>query len=124
MNLSNILRQPSPGVLSFWCPGCGQPHEIQHGAGPGPRWGWNGDAERPTFTPSVLVRSGHYVPGHERGPCWCSYYEEHPDEDRDFACGICHTFVTDGQIQYLSDCTHGLAGQTVPLPAFPEGWGC
>jgi hypothetical protein len=28
---------------------------------------------------------------------------------------LCHTFVTDGQIQYLGDCTHALAGQTVDL---------
>jgi hypothetical protein len=28
----------------------------------------------------------------------------------------CHSFVVDGQIQFLGDCTHKLAGQTVPLP--------
>ena len=27
-----------------------------------------------------------------------------------------HSYVTDGRIQYLSDCTHPLAGQTVDLP--------
>ncbi|WP_454763394.1 DUF6527 family protein [Cupriavidus campinensis] len=122
--LSKILRQPAPGRLYFWCPGCKDAHQIQHGEGPGPRWGWNGDAERPTFTPSVLVRSGHYVPGHEAGGCWCAYYAEHPEEERDFECGVCHSFVTDGQIQFLGDCTHALAGQTVPLAEFPEGWGC
>ena len=25
-------------------------------------------------------------------------------------------FVTDGNIQFLADCTHALAGQTVPMP--------
>ena len=29
---------------------------------------------------------------------------------------ICHSFVTDGRIQFLGDCTHKLAGQTVDLP--------
>ena len=28
----------------------------------------------------------------------------------------CHSFVTDGRIQFLADCTHPLAGQTVDLP--------
>lgn len=27
----------------------------------------------------------------------------------------CHLFITDGKIQYLSDCTHELAGTTVEL---------
>jgi hypothetical protein len=31
---------------------------------------------------------------------------------------ICHSFVTDGRIQFLNDCTHSLAGQTVDLPDF------
>ncbi|MCZ4340562.1 hypothetical protein O4H52_03015 [Sphingomonadaceae bacterium G21617-S1] len=32
---------------------------------------------------------------------------------------VCHSFVRNGQIEFLSDCTHALAGQTVPLPPFP-----
>ena len=28
----------------------------------------------------------------------------------------CHSFIKDGQIQFLGDCTHSLAGQTVALP--------
>lgn len=123
-HLSQVLRETAPGTLSFWCPGCKDTHSIRHGEGAGPRWGWNGNTERPTFTPSVLVRSGHYVPGHENGSCWCTYYQENPDEPRDFACGICHTFITDGHIQFLSDCTHELAGQTVPMVGFPEGRAC
>lgn len=27
-------------------------------------------------------------------------------------------FIRDGQIQFLGDCTHALAGKTVPLPEF------
>ncbi|WP_259106184.1 hypothetical protein [Pseudomonas sp. JUb42] len=29
---------------------------------------------------------------------------------------ICHSFVTDGRIQYLGDCTHGLDGQAAEVP--------
>ncbi|WP_061958103.1 DUF6527 family protein [Cupriavidus pauculus] len=123
-HLSKVLRETAPGHLTFWCPGCKDSHSIRYGEGAGPRWSWNGNAERPTFTPSVLVRSGHYVPGHENGSCWCTYYAENPDEPHDFACGICHTFVTEGNIQFLGDCTHELAGKTVPMVEFPEANSC
>ena len=29
---------------------------------------------------------------------------------------VCHSFITDGRIQFLGDCTHELKGQTVELP--------
>ena len=29
---------------------------------------------------------------------------------------VCHSFVTDGRIQFLADSNHALAGQTVDLP--------
>lgn len=31
---------------------------------------------------------------------------------------VCHSFVRDGKIEFLSDCTHRLAGQTVEM----EDW--
>ncbi|PLP96981.1 DUF6527 family protein [Cupriavidus pauculus] len=93
--LSKVLATAEPGSLWFECPGCGMAHRIMHGAGEGPRWGWNGDVERPTFTPSVLAR----------------YPWGNPQVER-----VCHSFVTDGQIQFLNDCTHSLAGQTVAIP--------
>ena len=57
----------------------------------GAKWTWNGDKVKPTFSPSIVVQ------GTKR----------------------CHSFVTDGLIQFLSDCSHELAGKTVPLPADP-----
>lgn len=115
--ISKVLRQAEGGRLSFWCPGCNCVHQIAVGEGQGPRWGYNGNPEKPTFAPSVLVRSGHYAGHHKPGDCcWCTYNAEHPEEDDPaFKCGICHTFVTDGRIQFLSDCTHHLAGQTVDM---------
>lgn len=96
--LSNKLRSTTGNGLMFWCPGCDGGHRIAHGEGSGPRWTWNGDVERPTFTPSVRVRY------------------DGPDAGRDGAPPtVCHSFVTDGRIQFLSDCTHALAGQTVDL---------
>ena len=102
------------GVLvSFHCPGCDERHMVRVSDEKRPCWGWNGSLEAPTFTPSVLVRSGHYVSG-DPEHCYC---QPRPDgEDWGFKCTVCHSFVTDGQIQFLSDCTHAFAGQTVPLP--------
>lgn len=51
-------------------------------------WSWNGDTERPTLKPSIRSRDGHHT---------------------------CHTWVNDGKAQFLADCTHDLAGQTLDL---------
>jgi len=108
-----VMQGDFLGGLSFICPGCGDTHYVPVGSGGGPRWGWNDRLDLPTFTPSVLVRSGHFVPGHDDGTCWCNW----PDkaEFPDLKCYVCHSFVTDGRIEFLNDCTHGLAGQTVDL---------
>ena len=107
--LSAKLRQASDGMLLFWCPGCDGAHGVHVGEGPGPRWGYNGDAERPTFTPSILVR-----------------WPAHPNASEEFKEWrkerICHSFVTLGRIQFLADCTHHLAGQTVDIPDFDSDY--
>lgn len=84
----------------FWCPGCKSSHAINSHPN-GPKWEWNGDIARPTFKPSILVT--------------LRWSEVEPGEKDE----ICHSFVTAGQIQFLGDCTHELAGQTVPLPKWP-----
>lgn len=90
----------------YWCPGCGYAHVIHHGPGEGPRWNWDGNADAPTFSPSVLVKTGRAVDP--------SFVPEEGDPPE-----ICHSFVRGGKIEFLSDCCHSLAGQTVPLP---ERW--
>jgi hypothetical protein len=114
--LSRKLRSAEGSVLVFWCPGCDEPHGVTIREG---SWTWNGDAERPTFSPSVLVRSGHFIPDHA-GSCWCTYNAEHPDAPAPFVCRTCHSFVVDGRIQFLGDCTHTLVAQTVDLPDWTE----
>ena len=126
--LSPVLRAAEGNTLIYRCPGCGESHVIQYGDGPGPRWGWDGNESAPTFTPSILVTSGHYAKHHKPGdPCWCSFNAVHeadgtlkPGEPR-FECGICHCFIKAGRIEFLSDCTHKLAGQTVDMVPFEDG---
>lgn len=76
----------------FECPGCGHAHMFITKAPQEPVWGFNGNLEKPTFTPSLLNR--------------------HSGGEKDY---VCHLFVTDGKIQFLGDCTHPLKGQTVDM---------
>ena len=85
----------------FYCPGCRCLHSfdvaLDHKQTP-KFFGWNGDCVRPTFTPWLL----------------------YPDLQQELEGGgskrgRCHLFVRDGNIQFLDDCTHELAGKTVPL---------
>ncbi len=52
--------------------------------------------DKPTFTPSLLVR---YL-----------------DSDGVTERSRCHSHITNGRIAYCNDCTHALAGQIVDLP--------
>lgn len=71
----------------FYCQGCKSGHAFDK------RWTFNGDLEKPTFHPSLLVNQKSIVPN-----------------------GVqCHSFVRNGRIQYLNDCDHDLKGTTVDL---------
>jgi len=88
--------------LRYYCQGCQSSHMIKIGQGAGPRWGWNGSMEAPTFSPSVMV----------------TY--DGPDAGVDGAPpAVCHTFIKDGRVQFLGDCTHQFAGTTQALPDIP-----
>lgn len=120
MGHRGVLRTFDASHVAFWCPGCEEFHTIRVRPSPSPSWEWNGDYDKPTFAPSVLIRRGHYVPGQEGKDCWCSY-EKRVGEPPSFSCGVCHSFVREGRIEFLGDCTHWLAGKTVPLAAHDLG---
>ncbi len=111
------LRILEDGEIAFFCPGCKEYHSVHiRQSNEHPSWTFNGDYDKPTFNPSILVRSGHYVPGSGLDDCWCNFKERFPDEgEPPFHCCQCHSFVRDGKIQFLSDCSHELAGQTVDM---------
>ena len=114
-----MAKDDAGGVFArFWCPGCEKSHLVRvQGEG---SWGFNGSVHAPTFTPSVLVTSGHYIPGHFDNECWCKYNAARPGQEKPFECTACHSFVTDGRIQFCPDSTHAMAGQTVDLPDWPD----
>jgi hypothetical protein len=74
----------------YWCLGCGYEHAFNPEVHK-----FNGSIEKPTVSPSLL----HSNPQ--------KYH-------------TCHSFISDGKIQYLSDCWHQLAGQTIELPDIDE----
>ena len=96
-------------AITIWCPGCERTDDDGHKRGglhmlpvtgdgsKRPTWEWNGDLDRVTLSPSILTRHG--------------------GQDSDL---VCHSFLRDGQWQFLSDCTHALANQTVPMVPLPD----
>ena len=117
--LGSKLLRLEDGVVMFHCPGCRTGHMVTTKRDPdlptGPCWGWNGSGNAPTFTPSILVR-GTQVEKDENGK-WTGEWVRGADGKP--LATVCHSFVSDGRIQFLGDCTHAMAGQTVDLPAFP-----
>lgn len=95
------------GELGFFCPGCKCMHFINDelteipGLPENQIWKFNGDFNNPTIRASVLQ--------------WG--YRQNPNTGKyDIEVDRCHSFITDGKIEFLSDCMHELKGQTVELP--------
>lgn len=85
-----LLRtNEAPPTYIFWCPACKHGHSFRT-EGPEPRWTFNGDMEKPTVNPSILLRGGS-------------------TEIQ------CHFYLIDGFFQYSSDCAHELASKKVPM---------
>ena len=62
--------------------------------GPTSAWEYDGNAYSPTFSPSIRVTT-------------------HDGQ-------VCHSFLRAGVWQFLGDCTHALAGQSVPVVPVPD----
>lgn len=90
-------------ALMFVCPGCvaGGPEgydgvhmlavNVSEDIGK-PSWNWNGNLESPTLSPSILSD------GYSK----------------------CHSYLTEGVFDFLTDSEHPLSGQKVPIPDLPS----
>jgi Family of unknown function (DUF6527) len=107
------LRRAEQGMVLFYCPGCRSGHQIRVDPAFGSAWGFNGNGDAPTFTPSVLVQGSQRLTEEEHQRVMAG-------ETIKTGPLVCHSFVTDGRIQFLGDCTHDLVGQTVDLPDWPK----
>ena len=104
--------------LYLWCPGCRDVHFV-NGAPHPDGWTWNGDLERPTISPSILVRYRHWEPPvtAENLEQWKREPWEQHQVDR-----VCHSFVRDGVWEYLADSTHEYAGLNIPMANVTPEW--
>lgn len=96
-----LARDGAMRKLLWWCSGCETPHGVTIAESGTNGWAWNGSLEAPTLSPSILVQG-------TRGGA----HEQPPTPPRDH---VCHSFLREGRQQFLADCTHPLAGQTVEL---------
>lgn len=94
----------------FWCPGCDELHVVAD-----PPWQVSGEGETLTISPSVLVYESK------------KFINDDLDWDNGLLAPVnitmsprCHSFVRNGHIEFLSDSTHELAGQSVKLPPLPD----
>ena len=106
--VSKVLRRHTLG-FAHWCPGCKEMHTLPDS------WTFNGNVDKPTFTPSFRHSGMKRVLEYGR---WTGHW--YRDADGNPIPHVCHYILTAGQLEFCSDSTHDLAGQTVPLPELPE----
>lgn len=90
----------------LWCPGCDSLHQISDA--------WEvrlPDDDHLTVSPSILTWSDGRYP---KDPATGEWGEWDPTPWR------CHSFIRDGRWEFLTDSTHHLAGQTVPMVDLPD----
>ena len=107
-------RSENDPEFLFWCPGCGCCHWFKT-TGKGPCWTWNGDLARPTVDPSIRVQHGRYITEAVQA---AGLYPE--KEIGEYVPILCHLYVCDGKIQFLSDCTHAFRSRTVDMIPLAE----
>ena len=92
MDLKTQEGVPQPTIF---CPACKSLHAFDK------RWKFNGNYIKPTFIPSMLVHGN----------------EKNLKETNGRYGHRCHSFVEDGKIRFLGDCSHDMKNTTVGLEA-------
>jgi hypothetical protein len=91
----DVDDQPLGQSIWLWCPACDLPKRLPVNRSEGTSWDFDGNIEAPTLSPSILQHGGG----------------NHPQ---------CHSFLRSGMWDFLSDCTHSMAGQQVPMVSLPD----
>ena len=88
------VREIAPKFFEFYCPACGKSHFFWTARQNGEELSWifNNDLDNPTVKRDIS--NDTVVTDGQR---------------------LCHLNITDGQIHYLPDCGHEMAGQTVDM---------
>lgn len=90
----------------LWCPACGFGHVFEY-----PRWSFNGNLDKPTFTPSLRI--------------FVRITKEVDDKliDTGEIRTVCHFNLVDGQLQYAGDNPHQFNSQIITMQDIPENYG-
>jgi len=107
--VSSTLRR-AVGKYMHWCPACEEMHPLPDS------WKFDGNLEKPTFTPSFKHSGVQTV---KVAGKWTGEFVR--DNKGNTIPFICHYVLTAGVLNFCRDCTHSLAGKSVPLPPLPEG---
>lgn len=113
--VSPYLRRAT-GSYVHWCPACKEMHRLPDG------WTFNGNVDKPSFQPS-LKHTGLKLNKDADGK-WIGEGRDAwlYDAKGDPIPEVCHYFLTDGVLHFCADCTHDMAGKSVPLPELPEAY--
>lgn len=84
---ATFIRLNSPGPIANIM----VPVQIKGSRNGTGNWTWNGDTEKPTLKPSII------------------------QDFRPHDSLVNHVWITDGQVKFLNDCSHELAGKTLDL---------
>lgn len=120
----NIRQHANRKGWTWWCPGCTHTHSINVDNSTGANWTFDGNVEQPTFSPSVLVRgTRHDLTEAEEAAFESECAEKGLTREQQLDHPVygqrCHVFIRNGEIQFLSDCSHALKDTTVPIPEWP-----
>lgn len=106
--VSAVLRR-GQGRYFHRCPACEEMHQL-----PDNGWTFDGNVDRPTFSPSF--KHGGLRARVEKGR-WTG--EWHRGADGKALDGTCHYIITAGMIQFLNDSWHRRS-DTIPMPEIPS----
>jgi hypothetical protein len=120
--MGEYLWSKTAGYFVFWCPGCDSIHGINDKI-------WSvidPDSLTPTVHASVLSYPHRtFKPGvtdAEIEAAKAITPAGEPLAGVTMMTPLCHLFIEKGQIRFLGDCEHALAGQTVPMVPVPVKW--
>lgn len=85
--------------FKYLCPACNRIEEVPIEGHPSTNWKFSGSEEFPSLTPSVVI---------------ATFRKTTEDNMR------CHSHIHEGKISFDFDCTHELAGKTVPMIPLEE----
>lgn len=104
-------ERKSDGLLikfySVYCPACLCSHRfiVESDNKEIPTWEFNGDLDKPTFTPSLLVT-----------------WDSSNKGAKGYHTYRCHSYLTNGIWIFLNDCSHGLSGTDQVMIEFPDNY--